>query len=251
MRSRTSPRPSAKPTRVPSSWGPRYTGTWQGLPYIRSVSQIDGQNLSGLGIQLYPQIPVGQTLVDFLNGLTSNDSVSAAVPTIRNASTAGCGSCHLPILLDEINGGTNPAYSPYRIGYPDVPFIATSVIQALGSGVAQFAPWTLTATAFRCDNGMIELQPFDCDSPTLNPLYLLYTDLFRQLPAGPVETGAVPGPPVRERGGFRLDDRDRPAPGQFERHSGRRHQCHGGLRRGRLRPDLGARPGPYHLPHHR
>ncbi|MGC2033834.1 MAG: hypothetical protein WA761_00135, partial [Thermoplasmata archaeon] len=182
--------------------GTEITGTWQGLPYIRSVSQIDGQNLSGLGIQLYPQIPVGQTLVDFLNGLTSNDSVSAAVPTIRNASTAGCGSCHLPILLDEINGGTNPAYSPYRIGYPDVPFIATSVIQALGSGVAQFAPWTLTATAFRCDNGMIELQPFDCDSPTLNPLYFLYTDLFRQLPAGPVETGAVPGLPFVSAAGF-------------------------------------------------
>jgi hypothetical protein len=182
--------------------GTEITGTWQGLPYIRSVSQIDGKNLSGLGVQLYPQLPVGETLVDFLNGLTSNDSVSAAVPTIRNASTAGCPSCHLPILLDEINGGTNPAYSPYRIGYPDVPFIATSVIQALGSGVAQFAPWTLTATAFRCDNGMIELQPFDCDSPTLNPLYFLYTDLFRQLPAGPVMTGGVPGIPFVSAAGF-------------------------------------------------
>jgi hypothetical protein len=173
-----------------------------GSQYIYNVTKIDGSQIQGLAIQVYPQIG-GSTLADFLGALTAGASVQNAILNARALMASACPTCTIPLLLNEVNGGSgfNGNYIPYREGSADATFLAASMIQGLRLGLAQFSPWTLTGESFtpasvnqHCDFGMIQLRP-GCDGEYLQPSFSLYQNLLTQLPYGALVNVTFPGAP--------------------------------------------------------
>ena len=119
-----------------------------------------------------------------MGALFGPHSVLAEAENARAVADAAGGG-DLAMFDNEYNGGgtSDPAWAPFRQGYPDVPFTVTSLIQALEAGVQQVSPWTLTSTSAvastqlgtdGCDNGLIELsQHCDGITRTLNPMFYL------------------------------------------------------------------------------
>ena len=115
------------------------------------------------------------------------------------------GGSDLPMFDNEYNGGGTgiTAWDQFRQGYPDVPYTATSVIQALDGHLDQLAPWTFTSVngltvneGDGCDNAMIELTG-ECNgiAGTYNPMFYLYAQILKQLPFGSLTNVTLPGVP--------------------------------------------------------
>jgi hypothetical protein len=173
-----------------------------GSDYIYNVTKVDGPYVQGLAIQVYPQVG-GSTLPDFLAALTAGASVQNAILNARTLMASACLSCSIPLLLNEVNGGSgfNTNYIPFREQFPDATFLAASIIQGLRLGLQQFAPWTLTGASStpasgtnHCDFGMIQLLP-GCDGEYLQPTFSLYQNLLSQLPFGALTNVTFPGAP--------------------------------------------------------
>jgi hypothetical protein len=173
-----------------------------GSQYIYNVTKVDGPSIQALAIQVYPQVG-GSTLADFLASLTAGASVQHAILNARALMATACPSCSIPLLLDEVNGGSglNVNYLPYREQFPDATFLAASIVQGLRLGLQQFAPWTLTAASTtsasetnHCDFGMIQLLP-GCDGEYLQPTFSLYQNLLSRLPLGALTNVTFPGAP--------------------------------------------------------
>ncbi len=174
--------------------GAEVTGNTRfGADYIYNTTLLNGPNLSGMAIQLYPQAG-GTTVAAFLRSLTVSTSVARGVTMARALMEQACPSCSIPILLNEFQGGSgyNTDYAPFRAGFPDATFFAASMVQALDTRVVQFAPWTLTGSPTglmthpgNCEMGLIELAT-NCTGATLSPTYYLYANLLDRLPLGSV-----------------------------------------------------------------
>ncbi len=164
-----------------------------GDAYISEVVHLNGANLSGIGIQVYPQASAAPSLYEFMQAVHSDVSVAADVSYVRGEIAAACPSCQLPIYLDEFNGGTAPPYAPFRGGEPDAPFFAASIVQALDGGVARFLPWTLASVdEYKCDYGIVVLGG-GCFSGELTPTYYLYADLLNEFGSGQLVNVTVTG----------------------------------------------------------
>ncbi|MGD0250905.1 MAG: hypothetical protein ABSB97_08510, partial [Thermoplasmata archaeon] len=164
-----------------------------GAAYIEDTVRVNGANLSGVGIQAYPQAAGAFNLFDFLAGLEANNSVTASVASVRSEVESVCPSCNLPILLDEFNGGSAPQYNAFRNGEPSVPFFAASIVQAFRANVSQFLPWTLASLpAYQCSFGMVVLVG-SCDGRSLTPVYYLYSQLLDGFSSGELENASVVG----------------------------------------------------------
>ncbi|MGA7861576.1 MAG: hypothetical protein WCB19_06935 [Thermoplasmata archaeon] len=162
-----------------------------GDAFISQVAAVDGPNISALAIQLYPQFG-GTTVAKFMKSLTLGTSVGPAVANAESLIAQACPSCHIPIFLNEFQGGSgyNTNYIPFRETLPDATFFAASMVQGLRLGLQQFTPWTLTGSFSgnvsppgNCDMGLIELT-LTCDGSLFNPTYYLYSNLLDQLPFG-------------------------------------------------------------------
>jgi hypothetical protein len=164
-----------------------------GTSVIENVTRLDGQNISGFGLQIYPQIDATPTLAHFMAALQSNRSVTAEIADVRAEIRATCPGCDLPLFIDEFNGGSDPAYAPERAGEPDVPFIAASVIQAWQANVSRFLIWTLAAdTNYKCDFGLVELQGACLANSPVNPSYYLYSQIFSYFAQGTLYNLSLP-----------------------------------------------------------
>ncbi|MCI4323376.1 MAG: glycoside hydrolase family 44 protein [Thermoplasmata archaeon] len=174
------------------------TGAWHETDWIQATVALNGPNLSGVGIHVYP---AGHTtaqngsLSQFYGSLTSSSSLAVRVPADLLAISSACPTCYkLRLFVTEIGSGsvgpTNTGnYGAYMAGFPQVPYIATEAIQGLNQkGVSNLDFYDLEGAypgALLTNNG------------TARPLDTLFSELLNQL--GPV---ILPSTATWAAGGF-------------------------------------------------
>jgi hypothetical protein len=125
-------------------------GAYGETGWIRATVALNGPNLSGVAIHVYPAggtVSGATTLAGFYSTLNGSSSLSARLPADRIAVAAACPRCAaIPVLVTELGSGTQGgAYNSYMSGFPDEPFIATEAIQALSLNLSQIDLFALQA----------------------------------------------------------------------------------------------------------
>ncbi|MGC2035348.1 MAG: hypothetical protein WA761_07895 [Thermoplasmata archaeon] len=172
--------------------------------YLTDLMEQDGSLINAFAIQTYPDQPPDLTLSNFMASLTGPHNILFEAENARSIVDAYGGS-DLPMFDNEFQGGGTgiTAWAQFRQGYPDVPYTATAVIQALDAHVAQLSPWTFASVDWLnpglndgCDNAMIELSG-TCEgvAGTYNPSFYLQTQILKQIPYGSLTNVTLPGVP--------------------------------------------------------
>jgi hypothetical protein len=156
------------------------TGVVGETTWIEATVGLNGPNLSGVSIHVYPAGHASngnESLATFLGSLTGAASLPARVPADRAAIAAACANCTgVRLFVTEMNSGSVsglPASSPevqFVSGYPDVPYIAAQTIQAMALNLTNMDLYALESTyAGSLINGT---------DGSLRPLYQLYAGLL-------------------------------------------------------------------------
>lgn len=156
--------------------------------WIRATVAVNGANLSGVAIHVYPaggNVTGTASLGGFFATLGGSSSLPSRITADRAAITGACATCGpIPILVTELGSGTQGgAYNSYMTGFPDVPYLATEVIQALAVNVSQ-----IDLFAFQATYGGSLLEANGTPSRTA----VLYEDLLAHL--GPTVATTFQGP---------------------------------------------------------
>jgi hypothetical protein len=118
------------------------SGAAQEPSWIRATVLANGPRLAGVGIHVYPAGNANTmgTEAEFLATATGPNSLEARLAVDRATVRAACPRCaHLAIVATEINsgsvgGGSTGAFGRYMKGFPEVPFLATEIVQGLNFG---------------------------------------------------------------------------------------------------------------------
>lgn len=170
------------------------TGTYGEASWIAATVRLNGPNLSAVAIHVYPAgtPPNGTaTLAQFYANLTGSRSLEGRVPADRQAIAGACPTCTgLQLFVTEYGSASSPgSFTPYEQAYPQVPFVASEVIDGLNLNVAQM---DLRQVATPHSGSWL-----DTGSGATHPLYALYATLLPQL--GPTLLPSTIAPRV---GGF-------------------------------------------------
>jgi hypothetical protein len=149
--------------------------------YLYDVVKLNGPNLSAVACHIYPASGINDpTLSQFFGALQGSNSLPVKIPKARSSIASACKSCNLPLWVDEYNAAGGSTNCPPMSGYPDVPFIAASAIQALELNLSQFTFFTLS------DYSSIYRYDLIAPGDTPNPTYWLYADFLDEFPLGSV-----------------------------------------------------------------
>lgn len=165
------------------------TGAGNETSWISSVVQVNGPNLSGLAIHVYPggAGAPGESLSTFYSSFNGSGGLAARIPADRAAIAQGCSGCRVGLFVDEFNAATGGNLSGFLSTYAVVPYISAELIEGATLGLPGMAYWDLqgsTPGAWLDQNA----------AP--RPVYSLYTELWAHLPLGtlPVRVSApAPG----------------------------------------------------------
>ena len=135
------------------------TGALNETAWINATVAVNGPNLAGVAIHVYPAgNPDGNSvpLAQFNSYLTSRSSLPARVPADLGAIASACSGCaSLPSLfVTEFNSATNTSpygytgYVRYLDGFANVPFVTAEVIQALNLSLANLDYFSLQSVNF-------------------------------------------------------------------------------------------------------
>jgi hypothetical protein len=151
-------------------------------PYLSDVVRVNGPNLSAVACHEYPASGIANpTLAQFLGSLQGPNSLPLKIPRARSTIHSACRTCSLPLFVDEYNAENERWSSVYQSSYPDVPFLAASLIQAVDLNLSQFALFDLEdPTPGLAGSDMVGTN----DSPRWT--YWLYADFFENLPMSSV-----------------------------------------------------------------
>lgn len=115
-------------------------GASQETTWLSDTVAVNGPNLSAVAIHVYPAGSGSgtPTLAGFFGSLAGKGSLAYRVPLDRAAVRAACPSCEpIPIFVTESNSGISGGiWDTYMATYPDVPYMAAQLIQAIEVGVA-------------------------------------------------------------------------------------------------------------------
>jgi hypothetical protein len=157
--------------------------------WISSTVAVNGPNLSAVAIHVYPAQsgPSHPTLSAFFASLSGRSSISVRMVADDQAIAAACPTCGpIAVFVTELGSGSQGggSWGSYMSGYPEVPFVAAELSQAVASNV--------TSTELYCLEGTYSGSLF---GPTgrAHPLDLLYADLLSHLGPVGIATG-VSGP---------------------------------------------------------
>ncbi len=142
--------------------------------WLTDTVQTNGPNLSAVAIHVYPagRGPAnGATLSDFLGTLYGKGTLNHRIPLDRQAVAQACPTCGpIPIFVTEfgsgISGGT---YDGYMGAYPQVPYIAASLVQGITLNVTNIDLFSFQAAY---PGSLL----YGSGGP--HPLYWLYADLL-------------------------------------------------------------------------
>src|SRR5690348_17189686 len=145
------------------------TGAFGETTWIAATVAVNGPNLSGVGIHVYPagSPPAGPaTVAQFYADFASVRAVAARVPADRATVDVTCPRCSVPILITEFGTGIQGgSFDPFTVGFEEVPYVATELVQAMTLNVSQadlFQFQSPRGGAWEDENGSI------------HPLYALY-----------------------------------------------------------------------------
>jgi hypothetical protein len=108
--------------------------------WLADTVALNGPNLSAVAIHVYSAGDGNgtPTLPEFFASLSGEGSIATRIPADRAAVAAACPSCgSLPIFITEFGSGNGGGmWDGYMKSYPNVPYMAASLVQALTQDVA-------------------------------------------------------------------------------------------------------------------
>ncbi len=111
------------------------TGAYDEPTWITATVKVNGPNLGGIGIHVYPAGGYGVSYgsnSQFFASLTSKGALSERVPLDEAAIKAACSSCKIGIFATEVNSGNQGAGFNSQIdGFPEVTFLSAEMIQGM------------------------------------------------------------------------------------------------------------------------
>lgn len=117
------------------------TGAFQETAWVNATVALNGPNVSGIGIHVYPAGPgpgSSPTVSQFLQNASGSRSLGARVLADQQAiAAADPARPDLPVYVTELGtGSVSGSFAPYLYSFPTVPFIASEIVAAIASGVA-------------------------------------------------------------------------------------------------------------------
>jgi len=114
-------------------------GASQETTWLGDTVAVNGPNLSAVAIHVYPA-GTGSgsaTLPGFFGSLYGKGSLGTRVPADRAAVRAACPKCGpIAMFVTELNAGISGGiWDTYMATYPEVPFMAAQLLQAIQVGV--------------------------------------------------------------------------------------------------------------------
>ncbi len=114
-------------------------GASQETTWLGDTVSVNGPNLSAVAIHVYPA-GTGSgtaTLSGFFGSLSGKGSLTARVPADEAAVRTACPTCGpIPIFVTESNAGISGGiWDTYMANYPEVPYMAAQIVQAIHTGV--------------------------------------------------------------------------------------------------------------------
>jgi hypothetical protein len=153
------------------------TGAYLETQWINATVQVNGANLAGIGIHVYPAgpgDPASGSLSDFFTNVTGTRSLSARVATDRAAIAAlAPPGISLPLVVDELGSASSGgSFVGYLSTFANVPFVASEIVQAMALNVSE-----VDVTQVQTPH----LGAWLDGNGTLHPLFLLYSQLLPHL----------------------------------------------------------------------
>lgn len=164
-------------------------GAYSEPVWLASTVALNGPNLSGVAIHVYPAGlgPTHPTLPQFFASLSGKASIPVRVALDNAAIQTACPSCApIRIFVDELGSGSagGGSWQAYMGGYPNVPYLAAELSQAVNSGV-----YSTEVCSFQ---GTYAGSLFD-HAGTAHPIDQLYANLLPHLSPQGLAT-SVQGP---------------------------------------------------------
>jgi hypothetical protein len=165
------------------------TGAFQETSWLNATIAVNGPNISGVAIHVYPAGAgpgSSATLSEYLENASGPSSLGPRIAADEAAISEGRPG--LPLYITEL--GTSLAsgsFAPFLYSFPSVPFLASELVTAALSGVA-----SADLSQVQTPHG----GTWADGNGNVHPLLTLYTELLPQLgsSAFPVSlTPAVPG----------------------------------------------------------
>jgi hypothetical protein len=158
-------------------------GEYTERTWIRAVVGLNGPNLTAVGIHVYPAghaLAASGTLDQFYASLGSRGSIADRVPLDRQAIQAACPTCaNLSLFVTEANAATvwggpvRGTYGAFMAGFPEVPYLAAEVAQAIAQNATSLDLYALDSS--------YEGSLLNGSSQSPRPAGYLYAQLFPQL----------------------------------------------------------------------
>ena len=126
------------------------TGAYNEQTWITATVKVNGPNLAGVAIHVYPAGGYGVTHgtnAGFFGSLTSKGALPERVPLDEAAIKAACSSCHIGIFATELNSGNQGAgYNDQIDGFPEVTFLTAEMIQGMKLDLANIDMYAFEAS---------------------------------------------------------------------------------------------------------
>ncbi len=125
-------------------------GSTSEATWLSDTVQLNGPNLSAVAIHVYSAGSGNgtPTLPGFFASLTGKGSLLNRVPADRSAIGAACPKCGtIPIFVTEFGSGNGGGkWDGYMKTYPNVPYIAASLLQGIALGVSNIDLFAFQST---------------------------------------------------------------------------------------------------------
>jgi hypothetical protein len=164
--------------------------------WIQNISKnlCGGANgVQGVGLDIYPQQGNGfgnVNLYQFFNNLSIVSSRMAAIQGQVALGNAACTS--IQSIVGENNAGNGgSSWAPYMQAYPDVPWVASAVIQSFLKQVYIYNTWSATETANLGGGNGGTFSMINMTTGATKPLYGLYSGILSHMSFGSIYKAPV------------------------------------------------------------
>ncbi len=160
--------------------------------YAQNVSKSLCGTVSGIGLDVYPQQGNGFGNVNLYQFYNNLSIITGRVNALQGQEALG-GTCStLQSIFGENNaaGGTT-SWVPYMQGYPDVPWVASAIIQSFQDKVAIYNTWSATEAANLGGGNGGSFSMINVTTGATRPLYGLYSGILSHMSFGSIYNAPV------------------------------------------------------------
>jgi hypothetical protein len=160
--------------------------------WFRDLIAVNGPNLSAVAYHAYPggNGTVPGTLENFFASLSNPLAFPLNYPPTYAIVREACPSCHLSVFVDEFNSALGGNFSALMTGYPEVPYVAAALAEAIQEHVQRTCFFDLEDL-----NGLMPYGLLTGGAPP-RPAFSLFTGIIDHIVDGFVFNTTVPGGPA-------------------------------------------------------